>query len=402
MADFFSKTVREVNLAEVEALYAERVPENIRLEYKAKLPDDPADFKETVAKELSAFANSYGGYLIVGISTDAKGNPTAMDGVLETNSLAQRIVSVGYEQIFPPVIPVVSNPIKLPNGNFVHVIYQDLSLEAPHFLNRRRGAYIRTSEFSQTFTPKLASWDELQLLQNRRSMAIQQRGALRERGRRRSEIFVPPIAGTAKLHMAISPAFPFRRLIEPNEIERAIQEASFSVSRGASRVPYPRGDKIVAHESQVITRSNFYVEATAWGSSYFVEFFEQGSRGTAAIRFEHVLAALVQHMKFGSKLLRACGHNGLINIEAKLFDSFNKNFRWEDYGQIDVHCREPGEINYELEKPLNILMNDYLPALLEIFRSFAFALGWEGVFAQKDADFKAALQQDREFFYDLQ
>ena len=43
-------------------------------------------------------------------------------------------------------------------ANVVYVIHQDLSLEAPHFLTRRRGAYVRTSEFSQTFEAQLASW----------------------------------------------------------------------------------------------------------------------------------------------------------------------------------------------------------------------------------------------------
>jgi hypothetical protein len=38
MADFFTKSVREMTLAEIEQLYTERVPENIRLEYKGQLP----------------------------------------------------------------------------------------------------------------------------------------------------------------------------------------------------------------------------------------------------------------------------------------------------------------------------------------------------------------------------
>ena len=42
---------------------------NIRLDHKEKLPTDAADFKNTVAKELSAFAETYGGYLIVSTVT---------------------------------------------------------------------------------------------------------------------------------------------------------------------------------------------------------------------------------------------------------------------------------------------------------------------------------------------
>lgn len=140
MADFFSTSVSEMSLHEVDSLYRDRVQENIRLEYKRELPQETADFKQVLAKELSSLANSYGGYVIIGIATDQQGVPIAMDGVPPINNFAQRVASVGYEQPYPPLIPTVSKPIALKNGNLVYVIYQDLSLEAPHFLTRRRGA----------------------------------------------------------------------------------------------------------------------------------------------------------------------------------------------------------------------------------------------------------------------
>jgi len=402
MADFFSKVVREMTVAEIEPLYAERIPENIRLEYKEKLPEDTADFKNTVAKELSAFANTYGGYLVIGISTDAKGNPTEMNGVPEINNFAQRIVSVGYEQIFPPVIPVISNPIALANGNFIYVVYHDLSLEAPHFLTSRRGAYIRTSEFSQTFTPELAKWEELQLLHNRRRTAMEQREKLRERGKERCKLFLadlPTWLAPVTLHMAIAPAFPFRRLIELDKIEPAIEDASFWFSSPSFKLKYPDDESMPIHDSRAFVKSHSYLEGTVWGTSYSAEVLEADPRTPTPLNFDQILFILVRQIKFGSLLLKFCGFDGLVNVKASLLNSHNKDFRWGH--SIDVSCSEPGEIEYELDQPLHILMRDYRPACLEIFRKFAFALGWQGVFAQKDFDLINCLNEPEDYFADL-
>ncbi len=70
MADFFSTSVREMSLDEVDSLYRNRVQENIRLEYKRELPQETAAFKQVLAKELSSLANTYGGYIIIGIAAD--------------------------------------------------------------------------------------------------------------------------------------------------------------------------------------------------------------------------------------------------------------------------------------------------------------------------------------------
>jgi hypothetical protein len=85
MADFFTKSVREMGLDDVAPLYGERVQENIRLEYKRELSTEAGKFKDVLAKELSSLANSYGGYIVVGIATDSQGNPIAMDGVPPIN-----------------------------------------------------------------------------------------------------------------------------------------------------------------------------------------------------------------------------------------------------------------------------------------------------------------------------
>src|SRR5947209_5820623 len=122
MPDFFSTPVRSLTLAEVQPIHDNRVPENIRLEYKSQIPVTDSALKEEMAKVLSSFANTYGGYVVIGVSTDAAGNPVAMDGVPSVAGYQQKVSSVGYQEVYPPLLPVVSNPIPLPNGNVIYVV----------------------------------------------------------------------------------------------------------------------------------------------------------------------------------------------------------------------------------------------------------------------------------------
>ncbi|PYJ65997.1 MAG: hypothetical protein DME76_17565 [Verrucomicrobia bacterium] len=262
MADFFGTSVREMTLDEVDSLYRDHVQENIRLEYKRELPQETADFKQVLAKELTSLANTYGGYVIIGIATDQQGIPIAMDGVPPINNFAQRVASTGYEQCYPPVIPTVSNPIALQNGNVVYVIHQELSLEAPHFLTRRRGAYIRTSEFSQTFEARLASWEELQFLAHRRTQAINQRLFLYERARTRCNRMLPwsDIKNRAALYVWTGPSYPIRRLIELSRLQETMEKVGVLASGGVSLQ-----DSLVYAESG---SRNHYIEGTAYGT-YF-------------------------------------------------------------------------------------------------------------------------------------
>src|SRR5437773_1908684 len=111
MADFFTTSIKSLTLPELTQLYTDRIPENIRLEYKSQVLDN-----KDLAKTISSFANTYGGYLVIGILTDKRGNPVAMEGVDSVSGYAQTVIAAAYAQIYPPVIPIVSDPIALDNG----------------------------------------------------------------------------------------------------------------------------------------------------------------------------------------------------------------------------------------------------------------------------------------------
>ncbi len=63
---FYTKPVTALEFCDLQSLLDEHAVENVRLEFKQEVMSDiPA------LKELSAFANTYGGYLIVGATEEA-------------------------------------------------------------------------------------------------------------------------------------------------------------------------------------------------------------------------------------------------------------------------------------------------------------------------------------------
>lgn len=374
MADFFSTSIGNMTLDEVDSLYQDRVQENIRLEYKRELPQETADFKLVLAKELSAMANSYGGYVIIGIATDQQGIPIAMEGVPLINNFAQRVASVGYEQSYPPLIPTVSKPITLQNGNVIYVIYQDLSLEAPHFLTRRRGAYVRTSEFSQTFETRLAGWEELEFLANRRTEATGRRLSLYQRSRTRCNRMLPSsdIKNRAALCVWTGPLFPIHRLLELSRLQEEMEKVGVLASGGISLQ-----DSLAYAERG---SRNHYIEGTAYGTYFSYSTLLPGDH--TQVHLGSLLGSLMSPIRSGCKFLVSCGFGGVLHVKVMLLEMYGNSFFWDTFSQIP--CTEHEEVVVEDEIPLESLRGNIGPFCVSLFKSMTFAAGWREAFKGND------------------
>ncbi len=84
----FDKTVDDLETSDVEQLLADSAVENVRLEFKREIPS-----KNEALKKLSSFANTYGGYLVIGAKADSSdGRLVALPGVEPGSNLKQQLV----------------------------------------------------------------------------------------------------------------------------------------------------------------------------------------------------------------------------------------------------------------------------------------------------------------------
>src|ERR1700722_8071255 len=231
----FTKPLSQLGAADLQELVQEQAVENLRLEFKLEVPD-----KDEMLKKLSAFANTFGGLMVIGARASSKdGRITELSGVDKVSGFKQKVVDWCFKGVNPPLELDVSDPIPTTSGTgkFIYVVKLAESDVAPHFLNGRNGVWVRTNEFSGRFEQKLADATELRHLFDRRKLILARREALLQRARNRYEALADKtnmnLAGNrtklgARLEFSIVPRFPAHPLCKQEHLKLLTSESTLT------------------------------------------------------------------------------------------------------------------------------------------------------------------------------
>lgn len=269
----YSKSPSELTWADLQELQDNKSVENVRLEFKVTYPD-----KDGMLKKLSSFANTFGGYLVVGAEAESSDSRIkAIPGVDPKSSYKQTIVQWCTEGAYPPITVEVSDPIEVAgsSGRVCYVIMAAESELAPHFLNDRKGVYIRTDEISHRFEPQLAEEHELRMLLNRRQLIRERRSSLLERAHERFQTFigqqeVKPLGGRMQLPvfltLTIVPRYPTKPVVGHADLLKLFRQTY--VPWSLASFPSNPNNVISQHESAIAlnaARLWSMIEANTWG-----------------------------------------------------------------------------------------------------------------------------------------
>ena len=269
----YTKSLSQLGTADLQELLTDRAVENIRLEFKSEVPK-----KDDTLKKLSSFGNTFGGFLVVGAKAESKdGRIEDLPGVDEESGYKQKVVDWCFNGASPPLIVQVSDPIPAPSGGgkVCYVIHAAESDAAPHFLNGRKGVYVRTDEFSSRFEAQLANDNELRHLFERRKLIRERRDSLLERARKRFDTYAASrhtdVGGHRsnfgpRLELCVVPRFPARPLCDQAQLAPLINEKTL-FWRG---ITFPAaGSSIISqHESAIVLGAagdDSMFEASVWG-----------------------------------------------------------------------------------------------------------------------------------------
>lgn len=388
----FSKQMRNLGYDDIEELQVEGSSENIRLEFKR---GDPS--KDEMMKKLSSFANTYGGYVVIGVAEDGNGNLKLLDGVDPIRGYNQRLVHWCYDNIYPPITPVVSNPIPLRDNpsKVFYVIYVEESHETPHFLNGRKGCYIRTHEFSQPFEPRLATYEEIQHLANRRQRAVELREGLIKRARDRFDAHVRLHyrkhinAGVgrdidATFSFAIVPSFPGISPLAIGDLQNALSTCRIR----ARHETFPMGTPLSQHECFFFDNPRLidfsYFEANIHRLLFYTQEVGRIETPGVIIYTTHILAWILFYLEYSRKFYEYVGYEGSLRIEVGL-DRIKER-------RIQVFS-VPYFTSPMLDEAFNFHRETFALALdqqrddvaKELYRTLCFACGWSAAFAADDA-----------------
>src|SRR6266436_4947839 len=111
--------VKEIDLAE---LIENQVSEGFLYEYKSQTYGGSDDDKREALKDVSSFANSAGGHIVIGMD-EKQGVPTALEGVtIDADKEILRLDSLFRNCIEPRIIGLRTRPIPLQSGRVAILI----------------------------------------------------------------------------------------------------------------------------------------------------------------------------------------------------------------------------------------------------------------------------------------
>lgn len=152
MKYIIDKDFEQIDLKDIETLIKNQVAEGLSLDYKVQNYDRTNGGKKELLKDITAFANSSGGDLIIGVGDDKYNQASFIKGI-ETTNIAEevnRIEQIIYNGTEPKLNTFKVKYIKLNNytNRYIIIIRVEQSPLFPHMISfqRTNKFYIRKSD----------------------------------------------------------------------------------------------------------------------------------------------------------------------------------------------------------------------------------------------------------------
>jgi hypothetical protein len=129
----FNKPLSEITIDDINIIVRDKVPESRSLDYKRELPPLTEAGNKELLKDISAFANTVGGYLIYGVDEE-EGVPTEILGVEVENfdELKQRFENLLRTGVDPVIRGVDFHTVDVNGTRKVVIIKIPRSIARPH------------------------------------------------------------------------------------------------------------------------------------------------------------------------------------------------------------------------------------------------------------------------------
>jgi len=274
MPAYFNKSVQELSLSDLQSLVVDQVSEGKNIEYKRqmyRLDGDDLDYRrkqhEELLKDVSSFANTDGGYLVIGVKEE-NGIPKDISGCEcgDPDNLLLRLDAI-INRWIEPMIRCVIGYVNVKDSNWVIVIHIYPSQLAPHrvvyqgkygsfWARNSAGAYeMDTSELRHAFLRSETINEQIKKFRRDRISAIHS-----------GEAPVPLMAGgKAIIHIVPIDSFGSRVSIPVAELN-VIAKSQLLMGRAPSSATRVNIDGVVKHDG-VLSPCN---------AGSYVQFFRSG------------------------------------------------------------------------------------------------------------------------------
>ena len=298
----------------MKAFCDEQIEENRRVEYKKAFSSK--DEKKQIAKEISAFANTHGGIILVGVGEKDRKPKLPIDGIDYVKGLNEKVTSIALKNIYPPVFP--ETKVCRFGDNLekaVVVIRVQESDETPHTVERTTGIYVRVDSQSE---PQRAPFEEIEWLMNRRKKAVENRERLLRRAEERFNNQPTKKNFNAFQSVSVIPVFPHAPLVVLESLSDIANKSKVSVHN----CDFPLTSQYkTAHES-IIDEAQYsaflnYTEINLFGLIFSKQSLWENHNEKIVNLYEaaHMVEGV---LRFSLNFYKKVGYRGLISINLSL------------------------------------------------------------------------------------
>ena len=163
-------------MQDIEQFLQSGVKEGTLLDFKEQFPSK-------LEKTISSMANTFGGMILIGVEeTSTGGGVTPIKGLPLVPGLRERVIQIGINSIYPPLIPEVrvvdfkSDPALSESDKAVVVIRVNESEEGGHAVDQRTTVYVRADNVSDWM--RKATVEESEWFHQKRQKSLTEKGRI--------------------------------------------------------------------------------------------------------------------------------------------------------------------------------------------------------------------------------
>jgi Schlafen, AlbA_2 len=389
----FGKPLSGVTYSDVADFCSLQKKEGINLDYKRDLSSS-----KPIIKTIAAFANTRGGYIIVGVDDEDDKPKAPFIGMEYQDSLPLTITNMLVDNLYPYFAPQIHICEPVDGKTFV-IIHVPESPEAPHWLFNRSELYIRRADrSSSTSWERFATEQEWEYLRNKRKKSVD----LREYSLRQlDQVFCqenlkdlrshqPPLPADrlkvqweGLLQVKLMPLFPAEPIVKVRELNDLLMGGAINnIHRGS--FPHPGENKVFQtgayryvnrHGGDSYGVSNF-IGLNTVGDLVAYEYILLALRHGPSIFASHVMELTEAASRFMSNTYGSLGYHGnigiyiifkgpagvLIELPPRFTHNTHANLlgEFKYYDELEVSSLESQEARYNL----------LLDVIRELFYSF--------------------------------
>lgn len=391
----FTKEITKITYQNVVEFCNQQISESINLDYKKDFPSD-------LEKTISAFANTMGGLIIIGVE-DKDGKPKLpVRGLKYEKGFSERVTSIIISNIYPPVFPEIQvcNPIR--NKTFI-VIRIPQSNMTPHSIRHRTQIYIRTGNITKL--EELAPIEKIEWLRDKRKKSEELRKLLRANALERynNYLIFHKLTGVlfGEATISIVPLYPAEPYKSSQEIKQISEEIiargydgdEFPCLRYGRTKPVQGGIARFLYNKE--TQYIQYTEFNQFGLIFHKEDLgnlkeekvkKEGEKTEAVkkVYFFEILRLIDLFLEASANFYEKLGYWGLVEFQFSLEKLLGvKPIRLDERQIIPPWEKDEvvmdNRLKWKKEYYVNEIKNKGPELLIELVKDIGWALGWDFV-----------------------